>query len=503
MIQHRAPRHVAVSSHLASQITRHTARSVCLTAIAAAALPAAWAAAQCLEECTVIHTFVGESPGDQFGWVSNDVGDLDGDGVRDLVLTAPTHDGGGNASGRIYVYSGASADLLFTATGAAANWTLGHDAGTAGDLDGDGVPDVIASAPIGGTGRVIVYSGASRGVGVEVHTFEGQANGEEFGHRVAGGGDFNGDGIADVIIGAPGSDGNGVNAGRAYVYSGADFSLLCTLNGPSSNDRFGSGVAFVGDLDGDGRDEIACGAQDASTGGGLVFVYRWTGTACQALFLLNPGTPSLDFGLWFMNGGGDVNGDGTPDIYANDYQLNRAHVFSGANGAKIWTLTGDAIGQFGIGRMIDDVDGDGCADLVLAAWVQGTGAPNAGKAFVYSGKTAAVLETFTHDVAGAGFGFDANGMGDVNGDGRFDYLITAALDNANGSTGVAYLVAGTVSPRSVPGDLDGDGHVDGADLGILLSQWGAAGSADLDGSGTVDGADLGALLAAWAPEGVL
>ena len=478
--------------------TRTWATSV--AAVAASALPAGAALAQCLEGCTVIHTFVGEAPGDQFGWVSNDVGDLDGDGIRDLVLTAPTNDGGGNASGRIYVHSSASGDLLFAATGAAANWQLGHDAGAAGDLNGDGVPDIIAGAPTGGTGRAVVYSGTSRGLGTVIHTFNGQANGDEFGHRVAGGGDFDGDGVADVIVGAPGSDGNGVNSGRAYVYSGATLSLLCTLNGPSSNDRFGSGVAFVGDLDGDGRDEVACGSQDASTGGGLAFVYRWTGTACEAIFVLNPGGPTLDFGLWFMNGGGDVDGDGTPDIYINDYQLNRAHVFSGATGAKLWTAFGDGIGQFGIGRMVEDVDGDDCADLVLAAWVQGTGAPSAGKAFVYSGKTATVLETFTHDVAGAGFGFDANGMGDVDGDGRFDYLITAALDSANGATGVAYLIAGTVSPPPPPGDLDGDGLVGGADLGILLSQWGGAGSADLDGSGVVDGADLGALLSAWAPQ---
>lgn len=484
----------------AGVLDRAPATVAALAVLAATAIPTT-ARGQCVEGCTVIHTFVGESAGDQLGWVSNDVGDLDGDGVHDLVLTAPTNDAGGTDAGRIYVHSGSTGALLFKATGGAPNWWLGHDAQAADDLDGDGVADIIVGSPFNGAGRAIVYSGASLGTGVVIHTFPGAAPGDQFGSRVDGRGDFNGDGVGDVVIGAPGNDAAASGAGRASIYSGADFSLICHINGPTSNDAFGSGVSFVGDLNGDGRDEVAIGAQNAGTGGGLAFVYSWNGATCTLLFGLTGGVPATDFGLWFMDGFGDVDCDGTPDIYVNDYSINRAHVFSGVDGHKIWTLTGDAIGQFGIGRIVPDVNGDGCADLFLAAWIQGSGAPSAGKAFVYSGNDATILETFTHDVAGAGFGFDANGIGDVNGDGRFDYLVTAALDSANAGRGLAYVIAGTIAPPSTPGDLDGDGDVDGGDLGLVLAAWGPCPScgADLDGNGTVDGADLGIVLANWMP----
>jgi hypothetical protein len=194
---------------------------------------------------------------------------------------------------------------------------------------------------------------------------------------------------------------------------------------------------------------------------------------------LAPPAPVQNFGLWFMNGGHDVDGDAVPDIYVNDFGVNRAHVFSGADGGLIWSLNGAGEGGgFGIGRLEADVSGDGRGDLILAAWASNAGAASAGKAFVYSGQTAAVLETFTHNVPGATFGFDANGMGDVNLDGSADYLITAAWDS--NMRGKAYLIAGTIAPTDLDGDgvvgvvdLDGPGDA-GAGLGMIVARPGAA-----------------------------
>ena len=135
------------------------------------------AAAQCVEGCNVIHEWVGENPGDTLGWVSNDVGDLDGDGIHDLVLTAPFNDAGGGNAGRVYAHSGATGDLLFEVTGTVPGGWLGHDAAPAGDVNGDGVPDVIIGAPGSPSpgsyaGLAVLVSGVD---GAAIHTFRVKA----------------------------------------------------------------------------------------------------------------------------------------------------------------------------------------------------------------------------------------------------------------------------------------------------------------------------------------
>lgn len=498
------------------QLPRGCARPVCVFAIPVLSLVAAGsAAAQCTEGCTAIHTFTGEAAGDQFGWVSNNVGDIDEDGVDDLILTSPTNDFGGFNAGRAYVYSGGDGDELFKVTGQA-NWRLGSDAAGAGDFDNDGTLDVIVGAPFVGAGRAIVYSGVDGSI---IHTFTGDTSGDQFGYRVNGGGDFNGDGIDDVIIGARFNDAGGLNSGRAYIYSGVTNALIAAIDGLGANHNLGAGVSFVGDITqpADGRDDVVVGAPNAGAGAiGRAYVYAHDGVSAQFEYELDPGAIGNSFGLWFMDGFRDVNNDGTPDIYVNDFNVNLAHVFSGVDGSHIWTLNGDGRGGFGIGRLTDDVNNDGYDDMILAAWDSNLGAPNGGKAFVYSGKDASILETFTHTVANAQFGFDANGMGDVDGDGKFDYLVTAAWDTSQ--RGKAYIIAGTLGGN--PADLDGDGSVDAADLAILLGSWGPCppgppGSAgptgpggpggpagedcpgDLDGDNTVGPADLAFLLGQW------
>jgi hypothetical protein len=454
---------------------------------------------QCTEVCLAIHTLTGEAGWDQFGWVSNCIGDVDGGGAIDFILTSPGNDAGGGDAGRAYVYSSETGLELYHVTGTVPGGKLGHDGNAAGDIDGGGQPDIIVGAPSAGTGHAIVYS--SEGHGSQIQLLPGEANGDQFGYRVHGGGDFDGDGHPDVIVGAPQHDAAGSNAGRAYVYSGTDFSLICHMDGPTQNDLFGSGVSFVGDVTGDGRDDVVVGAPQAGPGAvGRAYVYSWNGASCQLEYQLGPSGGGIDFGLWFMNGGFDVNNDGTPDIYVNDYQANRAYVFSGIDGAQIWSLSGEGLGQFGIGRIVDDVDGDCYADMILAAWASSAGAANAGKAYVYSGRTGQILDTYTHNVPGAGFGFDANGLGDVNGDGEYDYLITAA--NALGAQGVAYVIAGEIAPP-MTGDLNGDSIVGFADLLTLIAAWGpcpdppSGCTADLNCDGLTGFGDALILIANW------
>ncbi len=473
--------------------------TIVLAVPAAVALSCEPVAAQCVERCTVIHEFTGENGGDTFGWVSDDVGDLDGDQVHDLIITANQYDSGLNNVGRAYVYSGATGLLLFPPiTGTLSGEQLGRDVDPAFDVNNDRQADLIVGASQNGPGRAYVFSGSD---GSLLRTFTGQSTGDGFGSAVAGLDDIDGDGFADVAIGASGNDGAGSNAGRVYVYSGQNGTLICTADGVAAGNLFGNGVARIGDIDGDGKNDFAVGAQNAGGGPGRAYVFlaadclAAAGGTVAPHFTLTPPAPASGFGLFFIDGG-DMNADGTPDIYVSDFSANRAHVFDGTDGSLLETFTG--AGGFGIGRFVGDVTGDGRHDLLLASWIHPGGGTQAGRADLFNGGgLQQILDTWTHDVPFAQFGFDANGMGDVNGDGKTDYLVTAANDS--GGTGKAYLIAGNY-PRV--GDVDGDGFVTIGDFLALLAQWGPCADcedcpADFDDDCTVGISDFLALLANW------
>lgn len=468
------------------------------------------ASSQFVEPGTVvIHTFTGAVTGDQFGWVAENIGDITGDGVNDLVITAPGNDTGGTNRGRVYVYNGVTGALVFPPIGGTLNGgRFGDSVNAAGDVDGDGVPDIIIGASTSSLsrGRVAVHSGAD---GSEIHVWLGEVTSDRLGFDVSGLGDIDGDGRSDLLIGAIGHDTAGTSAGRAYVYSGMTGALICSIDGEGAGDAFGSGVAAVGDLDDDGIPDFVVAAQSygptATAGTGRAYVY--SGADCLVpgpmtpMFVLNPlPSPAAQFGQWFVDGGHDVDNDGTPDIYISDYSANRAYVFSGATGAQIRIYSGDGSGGFGIGRMAGDVDQDGWADMILAAWISPAGATQAGKGFVYSGRTSAILQTYTHNVAFAQLGFDANAMGDVNGDGQIDFLLTAANDSS--ARGKVYLVAGN-TPVFSKADIDLDGDVDGDDVEALAAALIGtpmdplhAQRADVDGDGEANALDVHAFIEA-------
>ena len=171
---------------------------------------------------------LGEAAFDNFGISVSGAGDVNGDGFADVIVGAYLNDAGGGNAGRAYVYyGGPAADAVadLTLTGEAAGDEFGISVSGARDVNGDGFADVIVGANLndaggGEAGRAYVYYGGPGADAVADLTLTGEAAGDQFGYSVSGAGDVRGDGFADVIVGASLNDAGGLFAGRAYVYYG-------------------------------------------------------------------------------------------------------------------------------------------------------------------------------------------------------------------------------------------------------------------------------------------
>jgi hypothetical protein len=388
----------------------------------ALAAPAAAAAGDgFVERVRVLHSWHGE-PNGYLGWAVSELADIDRDHAQDLIISEPnTADGG-----RTWVYSGRSGRLLHRFDGEPGDFH-GGSIGDAGDTNGDGVHDIISGAPgAGSPGRAYLYSGRT---GRLLHRWDGAPPNDQLGSAVATAGDVNHDGFADVLVGAQGVDGAGVDSGAAYVFSGRTYKLLRRYDGGSAGDNFGSGTDFVA------RRRLVVGAMLENGGGGA---HVFSGS--RELFSLAPPLGATRFGQFFVAGVGRVDGDRIADVYAADYAAQNgngyAAVYSGRDGSVIHAWPGGPNDGIGPGREAGDVNGDGRIDLAVGSYTANDAAPAAGRVDVRSGRTGNVLRTITSTTAGENLGFDAVGLGDVNSDHKPDLLLSAA----EGDT--VYLVAG-------------------------------------------------------------
>jgi len=399
--------------------------------------------AQFLEpDVHVLYSLAGETAGDGFGFVGERIGDINGDGASEFLIGAPA--AGPQLSGKAYVYSGRDGTLLHVVTGSPFN-RIGVSVAGVGDVNKDGVPDYAVGGPgtrggpVPQIGRVMVISGADH---TTLFVATGNAHLDFFGRDINAAGDANGDGYPDIIVGAPFFSGIALFAGRVHLISGRDGSTVWIQEGKKAQAQLGAGVSGIADVDGDGLPEQAVagtGAGPKNQGEAYVLSGR-TGAYLRTLKPIISSAYAL--GDFFVHDAGDVDGDGLSDIYVADYGdtrlgpfTGRAYIYSGANEDKLRIFNGENAGDgFGCGRGVPDVDGDGAADVVSAAYTSSAGASQGGKTYLLSGKTGKTIRTMTGTTAGKQLGIDALPIGDVNADGKTDFLITGA--------GVAHVVAG-------------------------------------------------------------
>jgi hypothetical protein len=311
----------------------------------------------------------------------------------------------------------------------------------------------------------------------------GTAANDRLGISVRLAGDVNMDGKPDFIAGAP-ENGNIFTAGEGYarVYSGANGNTIWTLNGIANDDAYGMSVDSAGDVNNDGRADLIVGAPQANGVKGRVYVV--SGMTGTNLFTFDGDAVNDQLGA-VVAGIGDVNNDGRPDILAGTpfaaaggTARGMVRIYSGMNGNVLTTINGLADNnRFGASAdAVGDVNGDGRPDFIVGSYYAG--------AKIYSGMTFGVLQTFTGAFDDR-LGFAVAGCGDANGDGVPDVIVGAPQDNNvfNPGTGYAKIYSGSTGAliRTLNGGTIGDR------FGCSV-----AGAKDIDGDGraeTIVGAD--------------
>ena len=373
----------------------------------------------------------GSSDVELYGRGLSAIEDFDGDGFADLLIGAPAFDGGAVEGGKVEIRSSHDGSLLLEWAGVVADAWLGYAVTSPGDIDGDGLADIITGAvfdSIGGpnSGGVYAFSSGTQQILWVSPGFPGG----HCGFSLASVGDIDGDGIGDVLAGAPAGESQGMITGHAHVLSGATGQMIRSHFGSVSEMEFGHTVSALEDIDGDGVDDYAVGAHYDDTGhfrAGSVFLYSG---ASGHLIRIHRGNYSKAYYGNAIAGTSDLDGDGLGDILVGapgGAYWGKAHVISGATGADIFVFESLEIGaEFGTKVSAADVNTDGVDDFVIAARFANE---ETGKVEVYSGDDGRLLSRLHGSDTGVRFGQILATVGDINGDGSEDWLVWSARES--------------------------------------------------------------------------
>lgn len=431
------------------------------------------------------YTFVGENAEDYAGYWVSSAGDVDGDGLGDVLAGA--YDNDGSSPGAAYLILGASLSAHGTFDIGMADYKfVGEDPGdwagfvvSSANLDGDGLTDILVSAygvddkgPITGAAYVVLARNLGSSSTIELsqadYKFIGESADDYAGYALSNAGDIDGDGLDDILIGASGQDTGGTNAGAGYLILASSLGASRTIDlsladykfvGEAEDGWAGYSISDAGDVDGDGLDDLILGA-DVDDGGDQAHAsYLILGGSLGTNQLIDLaqadykfiGESAFDYASQ-VSSAGDVDGDGLDDILigaagsdVGGSLSGQAYVVLGKNlGASQmfdlsqadYKLTGENAGDYAGATVADagDIDGDGLGDILIGALHYQAQYSDQGAAYIVLGKslsTESVVDLSDADIRLTGesanqfAGVAVASAGDVNGDGLDDVVLGA------------------------------------------------------------------------------
>jgi len=402
---------------------------------------------------------------------------------------------------------------------------VGFAVDAAGDVNGDGFPDLLVGAPRAVTAAGIndgvawIASGRFLATGVgpaRIHTWDGTPNlaltPSRFGHALAGGRDVDRDGVRDVVVGSPNDDTGGISGGSVSVFSGASGARIGFFtSGPYQ--LHGTSVAFAGDVNGDGWVDVLGGAPVSDSTFGVAYahahVYSGEWMARTAAGQTPVTTAELhdivglynhdDFGASVASIG-DLDGDGRDDFAVGGKRVGAANggyvaIYRGGTTVPFVVVHGETVHDSFGGALADlgDLDGDGLHELAVGAWADDIGATNSLEGSVTVLRGAWLLATgFGNPPVGprdlwrrsgsavyAFYGSWMTAVGDLDGDGASEVAVGAPQGGSATATGNGYVEV--VSGRTGTLLFRSDGATFSGEFGR-----GIAGPGDIDGDGRSD-----------------